>query len=389
MRPDEQGHRPATPLELLFDLCFVVAVAALAGELHHDLSHDHVVEGTVTYALLFVPIWWAWMSYSWFATAFDNDDVGFRLLTGAQMLGVLAVAATVPAAADGNYAPFTIAYTLMRLPLVVQWLRAAHDDPAHRRFAQRYAIGTLAAQTLWLTGLLIPAPARLAIWTAALAVELGTPILAVRAAPGRVFHPGHIAERYGLFTIIVLGETILAVSVAIRDSLAIDQLARPGLLTALAALLIAFALWWTYFDSVGAEGLSRNRRAAFTWGYGHYLLFAALAAIGAATQAQVEQLVTGQSPSSQPLGVAVTVALLAMTGLQRAANGRTRRATTLLATATATAIVTLLGPALGTTATDLLLVAALAVGILGDLSRRHPENSRTTQSHPNHEAPHP
>lgn len=344
MRPDEQGHRPATPLELLFDLCFVVAVAALAAELHHDLSHDHVLDGAVTYALLFVPIWWAWMSYSWFATAFDNDDVGLRLLTGAQMLGVPAAAATVPAAADGNYAPFTIAYTLMRLPLVVQWLRAAHDDPAHRWFAQRYAIGTLAAQTLWLTGLLIPAPARLAIWTAALAVELGTPILAVRAAPGRVFHPGHIAERYGLFTIIVLGETILAVSVAIRDSLATDQLAGPGLLTALAALLIAFALWWTYFDSVGAEGLTRNRRAAFTWGYGHYFLFAALAAIGAATQAQVEQLVTGQSPSSRPLGVAVTVALLAMTGLQRAANGRTRRATTLLATATATAIVTLLGP---------------------------------------------
>lgn len=390
MRPDGDGHRPATPLELLFDLCFVVAVAALAAELHHDLSHGHVVDGTITYALLFVPIWWAWMSYSWFATAFDNDDVGFRLLTGAQMLGVLGVAATIPAAAQGDYAPFTIAYTLMRLPLVVQWLRAAHDDPDHRRFAQRYALGTLAAQSLWLAGLLVPAPARAAIWTAALAVELGTPMLAVRVAPGRVFHPGHIAERYGLFTIIVLGETILAVSVAIRDSLAVQQLAGPGLLTATAALLIAFALWWTYFDSVGSEGLTRDRRAAFTWGYGHYVLFASLAAIGAATQAQVELYVAGEDPSSRPLGLAVTLALLAMAGLQRTANGRTRRATTLRATAAATALVTLIGPALTVTATDLLLVTALAVGIIADLTRSHQDDaSTTTTNHPNHDALHP
>jgi low temperature requirement protein LtrA len=390
MRPDRDGHRPATPLELLFDLCFVVAVAALAAELHHDLSHDHVADGAITYALLFVPIWWAWMSYSWFATAFDNDDVGFRLLTGAQMLGVLAVAATIPAAADGDYAPFTVAYTLMRLPLVVQWMRAAHDDPDHRRFAQRYAWGTLAAQTLWLVGLLAPAPGRAALWAAALAVELGTPMLAVRAAPGQVFHPGHIAERYGLFTIIVLGETILAVSLAIRDSLAVEQLAGPGLLTATAALLIAFALWWTYFDSVGAQGLTRNRRAAFTWGYGHYVLFASLAAIGAATQAQMEQHIAGQDPSSQPLGIAVTVALLAMAGLQRTANGRTRRATTLLATAAATALVTLSGPALAVTATDLLLVTALAVGIIADRTRSYrDDSSTTTMNHPSHDALHP
>lgn len=390
MRSNAEEHRPATTLELLFDLCFVVAVAALAAELHHDLSHDHVLDGAVTYALLFVPIWWAWMSYSWFATAFDNDDVGFRLLTGAQMLGVLGVAAAIPAAADDDYAPFTVAYTFMRLPLVVQWLRAAHDDPAHRRFAQRYAVGTLAAQTLWLAGLLTPEPARPTIWITALAVELGTPLLAVRASPGRVFHPGHITERYGLFTIIVLGETILAVSIAIRDSLAAEQLAGPGLLTATAALLIAFALWWTYFDSVGAEGLTRNRRAAFIWGYGHYVLFAALAAIGAATQAQIEQHLTSQDPSSAPLGVAVTVALLAMAGLQRAANGRTRRATTLLATAAATALVTLVGSALAVTATDGLLVLALAAGTIADLTRPHRDDSnRATGNHPNPQTVHP
>lgn len=358
------GHRAATPLELLFDLCFVVAVAALAAELHHEISHDHALDGAITYAVLFVPVWWAWMSYSWFATAFDNDDAGFRLLTGAQMLGVLAVAATVPAAFAGDVTAFTVAYTLMRLPLVVQWLRAAHDDPAHRAFALRYAGGTVLAQALWLGALAVPAPGRLAVWALALAVDLGTPMLAVRAAPGRVFHPEHVAERYGLFTIIVLGETILAVSVGIRDSLAVDQLLAEGLLIASAALLMAFALWWTYFDTVGAEGLTRNRRAAFAWGYGHYVLFAALAAIGAATQAQMELLAEGEPVSATPLGIAVVLSLLAMAFLQQSANAAGRQAVTLLVTAAAAAAVTLLGAVLGLPVVDVLLVGVLALGVV-------------------------
>lgn len=362
----EAGHRTSTPLELLFDLCFVVAVAALAAQLHHDISHGHALDGAAVYAMLFVPIWWAWMSYTWFATAFDNDDAGFRLLTGAQMLGVLALAATIPAAEQGSFAPFTIAYTLMRLPLVVQWLRAAHDDPAHRVFALRYAGGTLLAQGLWLTGLFFPLPAQAVVWLIALTVDLGTPILAVRAAPGRVFHQGHIAERYGLFTIIVLGETIMAVSLAIRDSLAVDALLAPGLVIASAALFIAFALWWTYFDTVGAEGLTRNRRAAFAWGYGHYFLFAALAAIGAATQAQLELLAEGKPASATPIGAAVTISLLAMAWLQYTANAATRRALALLATAGAAGITTVLGDRLALPAVDLVLLGVLVAGIVAD-----------------------
>lgn len=312
------------------------------------------------------------MSYSWFATAFDNDDVAFRLLTGAQMLGVLAVAAAIPAAVDGRYAPFTVAYTLMRLPLVVQWLRAAHDDAPYRRFALRYAGGTLLAQTLWLGGLLVPMPGQALVWLGALAVDLGTPLAAVRVAPGRVFHPGHVAERYGLFTIIVLGETILAVSVAIRDSLAVDQLRGAGLTIATAALLIAFALWWTYFDTVGAEGLTRNRRAAFTWGYGHYVLFASLAAIGAATQAQLELLAAGQSSSATALGTAVSLSLVAMAALQHSANAASRRALVLLLTALGALLVTGLGVLVAQPTVDLLLVLVLVLGLLADRITAHP-----------------
>ena len=326
MRDHEVRERVATPLELLFDLCFVVAVAALAAELDHGIVDGHAVEAAATYALLFVPIWWAWMSYTWYATAFSHDDPLTRLLTLAQMGGVLAVAATIPTAWEGDLLPFSLAYAAMRLPLVAQWIRSARDDSTHRAFALTYASGSVLAQVLWVVGAALPTAATTALFVAALATELATPVLAVRRSPDRVFHPGHIAERYGLFTIIVLGETILAVSVGLRDALDGEGELGSALIVVVAALVIAFGLWWIYFDTLGRDGLTRNRRAAFLWGYGHYALYAAVAAIGAGVQAQLhlahaDHRVDPLVPVAA-VALPVAISLAAIAWLQQAANGR-------------------------------------------------------------------
>jgi low temperature requirement protein LtrA len=295
MRDHGIHDRPSTPLELLFDLCFVVAVAFLAAELHHGVAAAHSGSALTTYLLLFIPVWWAWMSYSWYATAFSHDEPIQRLLTGAQMLGVLGVAAAVPSAASGDPIAFAVTYAVMRLPLIAQWVRSGVADRLHRAFALTYAVGSAIAQVLWVFGALLPGLGRWGLFALALMVELATPMLAVRRSPDRVFHPGHIAERYGLFTIIVLGESILAVSLGLREVVGASALAPDALIAVIAVLAIAFALWWLYFDTLGADALVRNRQAAFAWGYGHYAIFAGVAAIGAGARVVLDALTDAEA----------------------------------------------------------------------------------------------
>jgi low temperature requirement protein LtrA len=151
-RDTAEPHRASTPLELLFDLCFVVAVSQAARELSDSLSHNHFQSGTsnralpighfqsglVGYVAVFFAIWWAWVNFTWFASAYDVDDVAYRLLTFVQIIGVLILAAGIPSAfVYGNFTVMTIGYVVMRVAIVTQWLRAAHDDAAGRSAAQR------------------------------------------------------------------------------------------------------------------------------------------------------------------------------------------------------------------------------------------------------------
>src|SRR6478752_3713234 len=140
-RPD-QHHRVSTPLELLFDLCFVVAVAQCAAALDHSFVENHVGSGIVSYLMVFFAIWWAWMNFTWFASAYDNDDVPYRLAVLVQIAGVLILAAGVPRA-FGKHDVSVIAagYAVMRVSLVALWLRAARADRDRRRTDVRYAVG--------------------------------------------------------------------------------------------------------------------------------------------------------------------------------------------------------------------------------------------------------
>ncbi|GAA4955378.1 low temperature requirement protein A [Yinghuangia aomiensis] len=278
--PDEE-HRASTPLELFFDLCFVVAVSQLTGRLEHAYATGHIGTGMQGFAMLLFAVWWAWMNFTWFASAHDSDDVPYRLLTLLQMAGVLILAAGVDAAFDGQtYRVVVAGYVVMRVALIVQWLRVAAHQPSVRTRARRYAIGVGVVQLLWI-GAAIPDSITLfkALFLPLMLIEILVPIWAEQAeAPGLMWHAEHIAERYGLFALIILGESVLAATVAVNDATE-GGVTAPVVTVAGGGLLVAFSCWWLYFDTLGGDGPDSQTRA-FTWGYGHYVVFGALAAVG-------------------------------------------------------------------------------------------------------------
>jgi low temperature requirement protein LtrA len=122
-RATDEEHRVSSQLELLFDLTFVIAVAALTERFAEAVGAGRASEQIVPFLQVFFAIWWAWANFTWFASAFDTDDVPFRLLTAVQMAGVLVLAAGVPAALDhGDYGAVTLGYLIMRVGLLAQWL---------------------------------------------------------------------------------------------------------------------------------------------------------------------------------------------------------------------------------------------------------------------------
>lgn len=307
MRPrsPSEPHRAATPLELLFDLVFVVAIAQAAAGLHHAVAGNHAAEGVIQFAMSFFAIWWAWMNFTWFASAYDSDDVPYRLAVFLQMTGALIMAAGVPQITEGSLALVTAGYVVMRLAGVAQWLRAAANDPAHRTTARRYAVGIAVVQAGWLLLLAVPPDLVRPGFVFLAGAELAVPVWAERVAM-TPWHPHHMAERYGLFTIIVLGESILAATTAVQAALAGGTVLVDLLPVITGGLLIVYALWWLYFYRPVHDLLTSFPRA-IVWGYGHYLVFGSAAAVGAGLTVAVD-LATGHGAVSRvAAGAAVAI----------------------------------------------------------------------------------
>jgi low temperature requirement protein LtrA len=275
-----EPHRTATPLELLFDLTFVAAVAQLAGRFSHAVVASQTMSATGPFLMVFFAIWWAWMNFTWFASAYDCDDVAYRLATFVQMGGVLVLAAGIgPAFDHGDYAAVSVGYLVMRLGLISLWVRASVQHPAGRPTALRYAGGMAALQLLWLARLALGDRAITATFLALAVLELVVPLWAERRG-ATSWHPHHIGERYALFTIILLGESVFAATTAVAA--VVEDVAGPQLVfVSAASLVIVAGLWWLYFAVPAGVGLERHRRWSFVWGYGHYFFFAAVAALGA------------------------------------------------------------------------------------------------------------
>jgi low temperature requirement protein LtrA len=318
-RDPQEGHRASTPLELFFDLVFVVAVAQAATSLHHALAEGAIAAPVGKYIVVFFGIWWAWMGFSWFASAYDTEDIAYRLVVFVQMTGALIMAAGIPRAFnDLDFGVVVVGYIVMRLGQVVHWLRAAaRAQPAERTCALRFAAGITACQIGWIIRLAVPGPGGVVALVALILAELLVPVWAERASP-TAWHPGHIVERYGLFTIIVLGESILAGTIAIQTVL--DEGGLDAELAGIIAggLLIVYSMWWVYFDYQVPHVLTSNR-TGFIWGYGHLFLFASAAAVGAGLVVAVDHAAGHGQLSDVHVGlivaVPVAVYLLALWGL--------------------------------------------------------------------------
>ncbi|MFE4990763.1 low temperature requirement protein A [Streptomyces mirabilis] len=310
-RRTDEAYRSSTPLELFFDLCFVAAVAQAASHLHHDLSAGHLGHAVGNYLWVFFAIWWAWANFTWFASAYDNDDDPYRLLTMVQIAGALTLAAGVPRAFEsGDYLVITLGYVILRLAMLMQWLRAARADPEGRTTALRYAVGYALVQAGWVARLAFDQPTYLYVGLAVAVGELLVPIWAERAQV-TPFHPEHITERFGLFTMIVLGEAVLAATVAVqtaadsRDGTDVDLLVLAG-----SGLLLIFSLWWLYFDRT-TQRMLRSMPTTIVWGYGHYLVFTSTAAIGAGLAVAVDALIGHAHVTHLQQGLVVGIPLAA------------------------------------------------------------------------------
>lgn len=323
-RSTGERHRATSPLELIFDLTFVVAFSAASAELAHAVAFGHLWSGTVAFVFAMFATIWAWINFTWFASAYDTDDWLFRVTTMVQMVGVLILAMGIPAlfasiekGAHLDNRVMVGGYVVMRVAMIAQWLRAALQDTERRATCLQYVKFISAAQIGWV-GLIY---LETSLWMTFVcmvplyALELGGPWLAERHKGGSPWHPHHIAERYAAMAIIALGEcllgTIAALSAVVGEHGWSVQVAVVGL----AGTALAFTLWWVYFSVPSGEALEADRAKGFRWGYGHMVIFAAIAATGAGLHV-VAYLIEGEGQVDgvgATLAVALPVAVFGLT----------------------------------------------------------------------------
>jgi low temperature requirement protein LtrA len=315
-RDPDQAHRTSTPLELLFDLTFVVSLGLAADQTSHLVAEGHFAPALLGFGFSIFVIGWAWINFSWFASAFDTDDWFFRVATMVQMVGVLVVALGLPtmfASLDHgttfDNGIIVVGYVIMRVALVAQWLRAAVQDPQHRRVALTYALVILVAQVGWVSILFIrsaPVPVLVAIIAVTLAIDLGGPVFAERKDGGTPWHAHHIAERYGLFVIIALGEGVFGTVASVSAVVQQQGWSAEAVLVVVAGTGLTFGLWWVYFTMPSGIMLHARRRKAFPWGYAHLFVFASITATGAGLHVAA-YVIEGESELG-PVGAVLSVA---------------------------------------------------------------------------------
>jgi low temperature requirement protein LtrA len=248
---NQDSNRSATRLELFFDLAFVLFVARCADV----LAKDETWHGAAVFAALLTVGWWAWASTTLYANRFDTDDAVFRLLTLTAMAGVVAMAASVDTVTESTGRWFILGYVLVRLVLAAGYLRAWRHVPKARSTARLYMIGHGAGAAIWLVSLAVPGPARYVLWGVGVLADVVWPTAASRLKDAVPLHLEHLPERFGLFIILVLGESIAAVVTGLHDG----EWKSSVVLTAVPAFVVAAALWWIYFDLSG--GAAKRRLA--------------------------------------------------------------------------------------------------------------------------------
>ncbi|ESA38736.1 low temperature requirement a [Leptolyngbya sp. Heron Island J] len=284
---DREQSRHATWLELFFDLVFVFAIAELAHVLHSNLSWW----GIASFAGLFIPVWWLWIDFSYYADQFDVEDGFYRLTMFGIMLGMVVMALTIEDVLHGHSERFAIIYTALRLVIIWLYIQAWRFLPEARELTARYTISFSIAFLFWLTSIAVPEPARFLLWAIALAIEISNgPItyVTIRSVPTQ---NSHMDERFGLFVIIVLGEAIVSVGTGVSQT----DWQWAAILTGVSGFLMAVSLWWMYFERADETTINQALRGgrlalfrAYIYGYSHVLAFMGIVATSVGIQFAIE-----------------------------------------------------------------------------------------------------
>ncbi|MEN8114699.1 MAG: low temperature requirement protein A [Actinomycetota bacterium] len=280
LRTKDESERTATWLELFYDLIFVAAVAMMGTRLVADVSWGSVA----SYLGYFALVWWLWASHTFYADRYDTDDLFYRLLAGAQMVAVAMIAASLSIGEAGSTLVFAIGYTVARVVLVILYVRAYRHVPESRILVRGYLIGFGSASIIWFASIFTPEPARIWLWILALAIDLATPYAVRKAQAAVPMDVSHLPERFGLFTILVLGEAIVAVTVGLSHV----SWQVPTTIVGILGIGAATCLWWVNFDhhegtSVRRRGERANWRPT-VWIYSHLPLAIGLAMFGVSVE---------------------------------------------------------------------------------------------------------
>ena len=308
LRTRETGEkRPATWLELFYDLVFVVAVSRLGGRLLDDPSG----EGVLVFVGLFVIVWWTWAGFTFYADRFDTDDLGQRLLAMVQIVSVSLMAAAVSSGQAESTRAFAISYIGARVVLVAMYLRARYHVPETRPLVTGYLRGMTAAVALWFISVFVPEPWRYLLWGIGMVIDMATPYIMRKEQAKVPLDVTHLPERFGLFTILVLGEPVASVVAGLSESPWSGSVAYSAIM----AILVTAGLWWLYFHNIEGSVVRRLPEQEATWKPAAWIYSHLPLAMGVvATGIGLDFVLTGHTGAGERwiLAGGLTVAMLAM-----------------------------------------------------------------------------
>jgi low temperature requirement protein LtrA len=363
MREDER----VTPLELFFDLVFVLALTQCTTLIAHDPTWEGMLKGLLVLGML----WWSWVGYAWLTSVVDPEEGAVRLVIFVAMAAFLVAALCVPGSFGSEALLFACAYAVVRTAHIVLFVLASREDAALRQSVIGLAGSTAIGAGLLFVAAFASGALQLAIWGLALVLDTGGPLLF--GQDGWKLVPGHFAERHGLIVIIALGESIVAIGVGAKASI------DAGVVVAgLLGVAVGAALWWVYFDvtaivagrrlAKAAEGHERNGIARDSYSYLHFPMVAGIALIAVGLKRTIVHV-------DEPLKLVSAVALLGGAALYLLAHVafRLRNMHTLSVRRLVCAIVLLAllpaGAALSALLTLAILAALLAVLIVYEAVR--------------------
>ena len=316
LRTRETGaHRQATWLELFYDLVFVVAVGRLAIRLidaqkAHTLSADDIF----AFVGLFVVIWWTWAGFTFYADRFDTDDLGQRLLAMVQIVTIALMAASVTAGPSESMVAFALSYIAARLVLVTMYVRARYHVPETRVLITGYLRGMIAAIVLWFISVFVPEPGRFILWGIGMLVDFVTPYIMRKEQAKIPLDVTHLPERFGLFTILVLGEPVIS----IVTGLSLNEWTAEVTYSAIMAVIVTGSMWWLYFHNHEGTVVRRLPEQEATWKptawiYSHLPLAIGVVMMGVG----LDFVLTEHTEAAERwvLGLGMSLALLALASI--------------------------------------------------------------------------